>query len=189
MHKYRSWLLGLGIGIILGASMLQLILMAKGFQASVKDGSEAISREQLESYAREQGLALYPAGEKRYTENELAAKIEEALSALPKQNDSAQGEASPKADAEAEPSASAKPSTEPSGSTPSGSTEEKSIRVEYNDTLVIVAGKLKDAGIIDDEADFLKQAKSISKKLKVGTSTFTGKPTYKEIMTQLTGTK
>ncbi|MFC5702104.1 hypothetical protein ACFPVX_12455 [Cohnella faecalis] len=179
MHKYRSWLMGLGIGIILGASMLQLILLAKGLQTSEKNGSEAITREQFESYAKEQGLAFYPSAEKRYSEDELAAKIDAAIAALPEQTDRAQDAASPKAD-----------SAESNGKEPSdGSSEEKSIRVEYNDTLIIVAGKLKDAGIIDDEADFLKQANSISKKLKVGTSTFTGKPAYSEIMKHLTGTK
>ena len=51
MRKHRSWLMGLGIGLILGASMLQLILMAQ--DQLVIATEQSITQDQLAEEAQE----------------------------------------------------------------------------------------------------------------------------------------
>ncbi|KIL35313.1 hypothetical protein SD71_14885 [Cohnella kolymensis] len=165
MRKHRSWLMGLGIGLILGASMLKVMLIGKE-QAEMVAGQEPISRERLQAEAKMAGFVLLPVNEKRYTQQELDAKIAAAASS---NNNKAKPAAPP-----------AKQGKEPRIVT---------LNVRSNMTLSIVAEELQKHGVIEDAGDFMEKAESIEKKLKIGTAVFIGKPTYKQIMTELTRSK
>jgi hypothetical protein len=167
--------MGLGIGLIIGASMLQLIQLAQ--EQAVMVAEEPITREQLNDEAEKAGLVLL-------TEEQLATKVENAVAAAlqdeaPKTQDESEGIKDtnsalkpPESSKEPEPAVTPVPKT-------------VTLTVTYGMTLTEVADELKKLGVIEDAEDFIKKARSISKKMKIGKSEFTGKPTYKEIMNEL----
>jgi hypothetical protein len=163
MRKYRSWLMGLGIGIILGASMLQLIQFAND-QAAIA-ANEPLTREQLNTEAMNAGFTLLPVGQTMYTQVQLDKKVSEAVAAASK------------------PSVLAN-----SAKTGAGDSEDPkavTLYIRKNMTLTEAAVKLQKLGVIDNADDFIKKADSISKRLNIGTAVFTGKPTDEQIMAEL----
>lgn len=192
MRKNRNWLMGLGIGIILGASMLQLINAAK-------DQSDNIppTREELQQQAEKAGFAVYPADEKLYNEEELQKKLDEAAKAEP--------EAQPSDDAgrqeDASPSPSAESSPRPSDEAPAsdsvgepandGSKDAEPVTLYVRPTMNLqqVAEELEKLGIVEDAEAFVEKAKPISKRLDPGTATFTPGMTDEDIMSELTRRK
>lgn len=185
MRKYRSGLMGLGIGLIIGASMLQLILAAQ-------DQTKPLTREQLEKKAVAAGYVVYKADELLYTEEQLQSKIEEAVQQAQKKAEEADPAPTDKQTSEsaAEPS----PDSEASASESPDATEEEepkavTLYVRPGMTLTQVANKLEELGVVEDGADFLDKCWSIAKDLEVGTAVFTGQPTYRQIMTELTRSK
>ncbi|WP_256761343.1 hypothetical protein [Cohnella sp. WQ 127256] len=181
MLKYRSWLIGFGLGIMIGASMLQLILFAQDTENKVKQ--VPMTQEQLNEEAKSAGLKLL-------TEEQLNTQVEEAVAAALKEAKIKSDEISLEQNKDLE-------SASPSESTPSeqpsinASPDPKSVTlyVSYGMSLTEVAEELKSLGIIDDTEDFIVKAKDIAKKMKVGNAVFTGKPTYKQIMNELTRKK
>ncbi|RED66057.1 hypothetical protein [Cohnella lupini] len=190
MRKYRNWLIGFGVGIIIGASMLQMILVAKDQSAMV--AQESLTRDQLDAEAEKAGLVLL-------TEEQLNDKVEEAVAASQEQSNKGDDngqEGIKDSDDEAlkTPAPSDSPVPEESGPASTDDngqevTEPVFLRVDYGMTLTEVADELKKLGLIDDAKDFINEARPISKKMKVGKSEFTGKPTYEQIMNELTRKK
>jgi hypothetical protein len=186
MRKHRSWFIGFGIGIIIGATMLQLILFAK--DQAVMVAQEPLTQEQLNEEAARAGLLLM-------TSEQLDEKVSEAVAAIQEKSDPEEerdegigGTESaltpPGKTNEEEPSAS--PSDESEQPEEGTKTEsEVTLHVSYGMSLTQVANELEKLGVIDDAADFIAKAKSVSKKMKVGTNVFKGKPTYEEIMNEL----
>ncbi|RKP55486.1 hypothetical protein D7Z26_09890 [Cohnella endophytica] len=181
MHKYRSWLMGLGIGIVIGASMLQLILLAKDQVKQVE--ATPISRERLNEEAVKEGLVLL-------TQNELDAKLKQAAK---ESKGTEQSEASPSPSSSpsptpspsSSPEASEKPDQKDEQPSSSSSEEKLTLYVSPGMTLTEVANDLKKLGLIGDVNGFIKHAKPISKKMNVGNAIFVGKPTYQQIMDEL----
>lgn len=187
MRKYRSGLMGLGIGLMIGASMLQLILAAQ-------DQSKPLTREQLEKKAEAAGYVVYSADKPLYTEEELQAKIEEAIQQAQKKAEAAEPTSAPSDKQEIEPPAKTSPESDASPSASPGATDSEdpkatTLYVKTGMTLTEVAAKLEQLGVVEDGDDFLDKCWSIAKDLKVGTAVFTGKPTYRQIMTELTRIK
>ncbi|WEK56162.1 MAG: hypothetical protein P0Y55_08975 [Candidatus Cohnella colombiensis] len=179
MRKYRSGLMGLGIGIVLGAMMLQVIIFANNL-------------------FKEQSLNEFPS--MTYTEEQLKAKVDEAviaaLSQAPKLNDESPVAETATADSPtASPEQTLEKDVKPSEDVtdnPSLHTEEPeavTLYVHLNMTLTEVAARLEELGVVEDGDDFIDKAWSISTQLRVGTSVFEGKPTYRQIMTELTRAK
>lgn len=193
MRKNRSWLMGLGIGIILGASMLQLINAAKD-----RSDNMPPTREQLQQEAKDAGFAVYPADEKLYTEEELQKKLDEATQAKPKPEAQPSDDAAPQAEASSSPSAESSP--RPSGEAPATESagepanvdsrdEPVTLYVRPNMSLQQVAEELEKLGIVADADAFVKTAKPISKRLDPGTATFAPGMTDEDIMSELTRRK
>ncbi|WP_373229563.1 hypothetical protein [Cohnella sp.] len=191
MRKYRSWLMGLGVGLIIGASMLQVILMAKDQSVMVEE--QSLTREQLDETAKKSGLVLL-------TTDQLEAKVDEAVTAALEEAsndesakiDETQGDLklSPLETNDAENSPT--PSETADSSKPAAGSKghrEVTIYIPYKMNLTEVADKLQVLGVIEDADDFVTKAWSISKKLSVGTSIFKENSTYKQIMDELTRTK
>lgn len=176
MRKHRSWLMGLGIGLILGASMLQLIITAK--EQAEGAAELPMTREQLEKEAGRANFVVYPASETLYTEEQLQAKLDEAA----------------KATKEPEPSASAAPpeaEQSPSDAPKAEETDAEPVKlyVKANMSLQEVGDKLEELGVVADGQDFVSQSKAIAKSLDVGTAVFVGQPSYEEIRQELTRKK
>lgn len=176
MIKYRSWLMGLGIGLIIGASMLQVILFAKdqAVKATVTDQAK-LTRDQLDEQARQMGLVIL-------TSKQLEDKVEEAVLAAVEKN-------GPKeASKTIEDSQAA---TKPQKPDSSDSDEPKAVTLFIPKGMVFTeaAVKLEQLGVIEDSDDFIDKAWSISTKLGVGTAVFPGELTYRQIMNELTRIK
>lgn len=182
MRKYRGLIIGLGLGLMLGAAMLQLILTAE----SMSLPSGGIASETLEEEAAAQGFALVPAGEKTYSQQELDRAVEEAV------KDAAAGGGQDGGGTEAggtsEADASASPSPEASPA-PAPAPEKLVFYIRANATLKEVATALKGLALIEDEDAFIREARSYSGKLRVGPSVFVGKPSFEEIIDEITRAK
>jgi hypothetical protein len=175
MRKHKKWWMGLGIGVILGATLLQLI-----------------------HFAETQSQALMVAEtEKIYSQKELDEKLAKAVEGArqePLPSGSANGPGAslkPKPEPTPSESPSALPSESPSEPpAPSGQGDRVvAFYVNSGMDLKTVARSLRKLGVIEDANDFMEEARSISRKIEVGTSSFKGKPTFEEIMDELTRPK
>jgi cytoskeletal protein RodZ len=184
MRKYRSWLMGLGIGLIIGASMLQMILIAKDQAGSLE--STLLTRAQLDTEAQKAGLVLL-------TQEQLDVKLNEAARiATEKAKSTAKSE-----DPANSPKVSVQPSVKTDADKTAQSTDTASAEAPQAVTLYIPKGmnfseaadKLEELGVVADANDFIDKAWSIQNKLGVGTAVFTDKMTYRQIMTELTRSK
>lgn len=159
MARNRKFLFGLGIGIVCGALLLQLMLV--GQQAAEPAASGA-------------------AGEKTYTQAEVDAMLaaDRDSAELNEQN----GNPSPEPDAAAEPSPSASPSETPSEpDTASDSIDWRIIRIQGGNGLQAAGDQLKEEGIIADSAAFVKEMKSGGKLVRAGYFLFAGTPSLAEV--------
>jgi len=170
LGKHRKWWMGLGLGIALGAMMLQLI-----------------------DFAMEQPV-LIADSEKSYTQEQLDKAIEEAIQQLPPSPSSQApsddpGSVSPGDGVALKPPGSGAAGTDPVGTGPAEGVEPERIVAFYVSrgmSLSAVARSLKTLGVIDDADDFTQAARPVSKLIEVGTASFTGQPTYDEIIAELT---
>jgi len=182
MRKLRKWLMGFGIGLIVGASMLQLITFAKDQAAKVTE--ERLSPERIGEEADKAGLILL-------TREQLNARLEEAAAQAAPKTGKAEEEASPEPEAsekpnDSEPNATVPPDdSSPEPEEPSPSAETTSLYVAYGMSLTEVGEELQRLGLIGDVKDFIENARPIAKKMKVGTAVFSGKPSYEAIMDEL----
>lgn len=185
MRKHRNWWMGLGLGIAFGAMMLQLI-----------------------DFSMEQPVLIADDG-KMYTQEQLDEAVEEAIRQLPPPpSESPSDEPSSPGDGTAliPPGSGADgtgpagtgpagtgPATDPGASTgPADGAEPERIVAFYVNSgmsLSAVARSLKTLGVIDDAGEFTQAARPISKKIEVGTASFTGQPTFDEIIAELTRPK
>lgn len=179
LRKHRKWWMGFGLGIALGAMMLQLIVFAQ--ELPVLDAGE----------------------EKTYTQQELDEAIEEAIRQLPpppasptpSSEPDGDGTASSPSGPEADGADPAAPGPAPDAEASTGSAESEepervvAFYVNRGMSLTAVARSLKALGVIDDADDFTHAARPISKQIEVGTASFTGQPDYDEIIAELTRPK
>lgn len=188
MRKHRSWLMGLGIGLILGASMLQLILVA---QEQAEEASKLpMTREQLQQEASRLNSVVYSADQRLYTEEQLLAKLEEVKQAKGEPEPETSKEPEPGASKEPEQSAAPKDDEQPMpASEASAEAEPITLYIRPRMTLEEVAQKLEELGLVEDADDFVEKSLSIAKSLDVGTAVFYDKPTYAEIRRELTRAK
>ncbi|MGN7760363.1 endolytic transglycosylase MltG [Paenibacillus sp. 22594] len=187
MIKNRSFMLGLGAGLIIGALLLQLMLSG---------GAAPMTKDELVKEAAKLNLTVNdPAAEAPVEDGadpaqgtEGTAKENDTAAVAGSPKPSASPKASPKASPAASPKAAAKPTDankplEPSApAKPSSSAAVKpkvtsstvdtpatpapavagtiSVKIPTGITLSETADLLAEAGVIDDEAEFLKSANS-----------------------------
>jgi hypothetical protein len=167
VRKRRGWLIGFGLGIALGAAVLQLMTAADSVSGSDRLPNEPLSLEELKKEAGAKGYDLVRSGtvgDKTYTQQQLDQAVAEAKQAA---------------------EAAAKASAGKSAASGSG---ERTIMfyIWEKASLQDVANGLKGIGLIDDKAAFIRQAKPYANKLRVGVCVFTGKPSYEQIIAELT---
>jgi len=187
MRKHRGWFMGFGIGLIVGAVMLQMILFAQD-QAVLVTEEPPITTDRLSDEAKKAGMLLI-------TQDQLDERIRDAIADQERsrlietgeEGDSAQPDPSDepleeKSAASPEPSKAGQEETKPPAETEQGRV---SLHVGYGMTLTEVGEELQKLGVIDDVKEFIEETRPVAKKMKVGTAVFTGKPSYQEIMNEL----
>lgn len=177
MRKRRSWLIGLGLGIALGAALLQLMNAAQSPAGPTRLPNEPLSLEELKKQSTAKGYSLVRSGTgegKTYSQEELDAAVAAAKKeAAPAGQGSAEGAEKAGSDAEA-------------GSSDDAAAQPKTLYIWQHATLQEVAHALEGLGLVDDKAAFIKRAKPYAGKLRVGLCTFSGQPTYDQIIEELT---
>ncbi|MBB6636731.1 hypothetical protein [Cohnella thailandensis] len=197
MLKRRGLLIGFGLGLMIGAAVLQLILAAEKGSSSLSLTGTSITEKELQEEAEAQGYTLVKSSLKTYTQEELDAAVlkarEEAQASLESGTLDGEEQTGSKAGEGASKPASTGAASGPSaGASQAPSNEEEhtySFYIRANATLIEVATGLQELGLIADKDQFVKQAKAYSKSLRVGTSTFVGKPTFEEIIAEITRAK
>jgi len=180
--------MGLGLGIALGAMLLQLIDFAMEQPVLVADGGKTYTQEQLDAAVDEAIRQLPPSSSSQAPTDEPGSPGDGAALKPP-------GSGTDGADpAGSGPAGTGPGTTDPGASTgpADGTTQERLIVAFYvnkNMDLRTVALSLKTLGVIDDADDFTQAARSISRKIEIGTAMFTGKPSYDEIIAELTRPK
>lgn len=211
MFKNRYFMLGLGIGLIIGAFLLQIMNIGQGQQ------NKPVTVEQVQQAAEKLNLKVVGEDEQLLTEAEWKAKMEEKAEdasasdeptqpikpeapespAVPKEPQSDSGKASDlpstsKSEAPA-PTAPEQPATtapKTAESTVINEPEPVTVKykIAYGDSLTAVADGLKQAGVISSSEAFIKEAskRGINTKIRTGTYSFQMGEKYSSIITKIT---
>ena len=185
MRKHRKWWMGLGLGIMLGAMMLQLINAARQQPVLGTEQDKIYSQQELDQ-AVEQARKdmLLPASTERSEADIVSQEPPTATSPA---------EASGLPASDALPTGGDEPGVESSARTVSEAGKEPvqivAFYVNKGMDLLTVARSLEALGVISDAEDFTEAARPISKKVEIGTAAFAGHPTYDEIIAELTRPK
>ncbi|MEI7027303.1 hypothetical protein [Paenibacillus sp. y28] len=187
MIRNKSFLSGLGIGIIAATIMLQLVHSAQSIEQRTKEQPAELTKEALEQFARKQGYKLVSAADQADTpaqpDAEKAAAVAKAPEVQPPK------EAVPAAAAaaqEALPPAAAAPVAQ--AEAPVVSLPKKSVTVPPGSTAAGTAALLANAGIITDQQSFLNLIiqQQLNDKIIATTYTFEGTPDVAEVVKRLT---
>ncbi|WP_391571550.1 hypothetical protein [Cohnella sp.] len=192
MRKHRSWLMGFGIGLIVGAIMLQMILFAEKQDAPL--AKEPLKAEELADEAKKAGLLLLTpeqldarVNEARAEANGSGAEGQEGASGQPDDASEKQPVAEEPEASESNAPASETPSAGQNEANPASETEPQqvSLYVSYGMSLTEVGEELQKLGAIDDVKEFIEETRPVAAKMRVGTIVLKGRPTYQEIMDEL----
>lgn len=192
MIRNRSFMLGLGAGLIAGALLLQLMLLGQG------SFNKAQTREEVERAAALLDLKVVGEHEELMTKEEW--KAQEQLGSELDPDGDVPSVADP--DSPESPVSPSSPSTEDendgTGSVESGLMEDLANQGSYIEykisggtTLSGVADGLLRAGVISDKAEFLKQANAqkINYTVRAGTYQFLAGEDYASIIKKLSPSK
>ncbi|WP_178021845.1 hypothetical protein [uncultured Paenibacillus sp.] len=197
MIKNRQFMLGLGCGLIVGALLLQLMLIGQG------GSKELYTKEQIERAAVLAGLKVVEADQELFTEEEWLERSGQASGT----SDDEAGNTSQTPVVPEQPTAPAAPETPDTPVTDDGQAvpgakagetngpvtpdSPQSATVEYRivggTTLEGVAQGLEQAGVIADKEAFLKTAlaKKINYKVRAGTYTFEAGEDFDSIISKI----
>ncbi|OMF36780.1 hypothetical protein BK133_09055 [Paenibacillus sp. FSL H8-0548] len=167
MLRNRSFLIGLGTGIIIGALLFQLMLSGEQ------------SRERL-------GLIGKETEETLYTSDEVESMLQAERALIQKEQEKQPVEEtnSPIATPQAEVSQTAEPTEALQTEKP---VIEHVIRIEVGSGLAKTAKLLANDRVIDDEAGFVKQMKKSAKVVRAGYFLFHENSTVEEVIAVVTG--
>lgn len=211
MFRNRNFMLGLGIGLIAGAFLLQLMNLGQGQQ------NKPVTVEQIQQAAEKLRLKVVSEDERLLTEEEWKAemekKVEEEAAAeepvQPKQPDTpakpavpqephsdgggASGGSATSKSETAVPAAPELPDAKAPATAESASVNQPEpvtvkYKIAYGDSLTAVADGLKKAGVISSSEAFIKEAskRGINTKIRTGTYSFQIGEKYSSIITKIT---
>ncbi|MDP4097513.1 peptidase [Paenibacillus sp. P96] len=197
MIKNRAFMLGMGMGLILGALLLQLAIIGQG-QTVAYVASDELTREELEAAAERLGLQISERDKPLMTEEEWRQKAIEQGNQAPEEPDT------PKStDAAAEPEAPEQPrNTSPETAAPqAGASTAKTpeqpaapavslirYQIAPGSNLRGVAEGLQKAGVLEDAGAFQNAAteQKINTKIRSGTYSFREGESFDSIITKIT---
>lgn len=203
MDKRSLWI-GIGSGMMIGAILLQLATVGqKALSDTNLEPAQSANwtKEQIESAAKRMDMKLVGAEDELYTEAEWVQKKKQESSQMQGKTASTPDQASsavqpaqpdqpqePKSDNVKGQSEIKQPSTtEPKEpSQPKGASV--TFKVRSGNSLAMVAENLKQAGIVNDAAAFVKagRAEGINRKIQVGTYSLEKGESFKSIIAKIT---
>ncbi|OZB97828.1 hypothetical protein [Paenibacillus sp. XY044] len=206
MIRNRTFMMGLGIGLLLGSLLLQLMIFGQGAdrQSGETPAAASLTKEELEQQAEALDLKVVGNEDKLMTEEEWKQQMVEQ-SSVPKGSaakspdaaDTAKQPAQP--DKPQQPTASKQPQSGSQGSgddkaakqpqspsVPASKTVE--VKIASGNNLEDVAGKLEKAGVIADANQFVQKGRSlkISTKIQTGRYAFTAGEDFSSIIAKIT---
>ncbi|WP_025719839.1 endolytic transglycosylase MltG [Paenibacillus sp. 1-18] len=210
MIKNRSFMLGMGTGLVTGALLLQLAMIGQGQSQPSSMDPKNMTREQLEKAAAGLNLQISDSSDPKMTEEEWRNKVIKEGSktpTTPQKAKPAQTPSTPKAPANSAPSTASKPAasttimknpeqpqTKGSGAatTPDTPKQPATPQVRYSiasgSNLRSVASGLEKAGVVSDASAFEAAAKAqkINTKIRTGTYQFAKGEDFGSIITKIT---
>lgn len=186
MIKNRSLIMGIGIGIIIGAVLLQLFNIGNG--QTMLDGTQ-LTAEQIREAAQTQNMQVYDSTEKVYSSDEWKQlqqeeKQKEEATKAQKAEASKTTTKEPTSEQPTTPENPATPestetksttqSTTPKTSTPSSPTQPNTpttFKITSGEMLNDIAYNLKTKGVIDSQKEFVNRVSELkaNTKLQIGT--------------------
>ncbi|OAB45085.1 endolytic transglycosylase MltG [Paenibacillus antarcticus] len=205
--KNRSFMSGLGIGLIIGAILLQLMIVGEG-QVSITAGQSAdLTRQQLEEKAKAMDLKVIesseqlmtneqwqqqkdeqsddPQGKSTLSPTKTKPTIEPVQPSSPEQLEQNVSESAPSIIQSPQAQSTSPPKT------PVAPAKAKSQIVEYNikkgSNLTKIADDLEKIGVIGSSEQFIKQAvdQKINRKIRDGSYTFTKGENIESIISKI----
>ncbi|RUT29740.1 hypothetical protein EJP77_13020 [Paenibacillus zeisoli] len=192
--KNRTFMVGLGVGLILGALLLQIMLIGQGNEAT-----QLLTKQQVQEAAERLGMKVYAGTEQVLTQQEWEAKTKEESQKKdqtetntptdPKTPSSSKTPAAP--ESTSSPKTPADPDKTDSASTPStpkvnipkttkaaepSKPEQIPFKISSGDNLSKVADGLKSAGVISDKSAFIQTAIDSKANYSLQTGSYTFKP-------------
>ncbi|GIO61123.1 MULTISPECIES: endolytic transglycosylase MltG [Paenibacillus] len=206
MIRNRTFMMGLGLGLLLGALLLQLMILGQGAgrPAGEAPSAASLTKEELEQQAETMDLKVVGKEDKLMTEEEWKQQMVEQSSVpkgdaakAPKATDAGKQPAQP--DKPQQPAASKQPQSVTPGSgeasaakqpqTPSvPAAKAVEVKIASGNNLEDVAGKLEKAGVIADADQFVQKGRSlkISTKIQTGQYTFSPGEEFSSIIAKIT---
>lgn len=206
MIRNRTFMMGLGLGLLLGALLLQLMILGQGAgrPAGEAPSAASLTKEELEQQAETMDLKVVGKEDKLMTEEEWKQQMVEQSSVpkgdaakAPKASDEGKQPAQP--DKPKQPAASKQPQSVTPGSgeasaakqpkTPSvPAAKAVEVKIASGNNLEDVAGKLEKAGVIADADQFVQKGRSlkISTKIQTGQYTFSPGEEFSSIIAKIT---
>lgn len=207
MIKNRSFMLGMGAGLIVGALLLQLAIIGQGQTQQSASKSTDLTREQVETAANRMNLQVTDTTDKLMTEEDWRNKVIQEGSKHPKvpeKAETAKKPAVPKTPVNAPASNASKPSegkklsstlSQDAGTGGSSVTPPKEpivpeiqYRITAGSNLENVAKGLAQAGVVSDSGAFKQAAidKKINTKIRTGSYNFTKGEDFSSIIKKIT---
>ncbi|WP_179032193.1 endolytic transglycosylase MltG [Paenibacillus kribbensis] len=210
MIKNRSFMLGMGTGLVTGALLLQLAMIGQGQSQPSSIDPKNMTREQLEKAAAGLNLQISDPSDPKMTEEEWRNKVIKEGSktpTAPQKAKPAQTPSTPKAPANSTPSAASKPAASTSipkkpdkpqvkesgtETTPAIPKQPAAPQVQYSiasgSNLRSVASGLEKAGVVSDANAFeaAANAQKINTKIRTGTYQFVKGEDFSSIITKIT---
>lgn len=186
MFKNRFFLTGLGIGIIIGALLLQMMIIGESSQQKLSNRDNADAGQEEKIYSQSEVDAIIEAERAASSikeESEAAAVPSPTVSPKPTPSEST----APLASA----SASPKPTEAPADHSASAADKDvdtirKMVRIQAGTNLTAASELLAKEKLISDKAAFIRKMKQEKKLVRAGYFLFTGKPTLAEVITTIT---
>ncbi|BFH63837.1 endolytic transglycosylase MltG [Paenibacillus azoreducens] len=200
MIKNRSFMIGLGSGLLAGALLLQLMNAGTEHQAaSIVPEARQLTKEKLQEEAEAMKLKVVDPGDKRMTEEEWKQRMIDKSSKpqgngvkAPAAGNAAKAPQTPQQpEAPKQQAEKGKPKTEgPSeGKTPNAPADPSvSVKIANGSNLTDVADQLKKAGVISDASAFVQKGRGqkMSTKIRSGSYEFAPGEDFDSIIGKIT---
>lgn len=189
MRKHRKWWMGFGLGIALGAMLLQVIAFAQEQSRFLEEGEKVYTQEQMDRAiveAQEAATAAVRTQENGTGPDGASADGTNAGGANADGASQSPGQDTAQSGPTATPAVSEISASSGAADEDLGGERIVAFYVNRGMDLRTVARSLQALGVIDDADDFTEAARPVSKRIEIGTASFTGQPSYEEIIAELT---
>lgn len=195
MIKNRTFMMGLGSGLVIGAVLLQLMWIGQGTTAAT---TQELTKEQLMAAAEALDMQVFEGSEELLTaeqweEKRLSDGAGDSEGADPAQKTGTEKPEAPeqpkKPETDVEKKQESPRVTNPAKpKTPAKAEAHIKVNIQSGNNLSDVANSLLNAGVIDNKQAFITKAteNKINTKILSGTYSFTAGESYNSIITKIT---